>query len=290
MRITERQMLLNSARQVSLARSRVAKAAGPVSSGIEVARPSDDPARWAAGRRARVRTQSSGLRGRALSTSNARLSESERVFASIGDALSRARSLAVLSANATQNQQSRNATAKEIQALFQETILAANTRGLDGEYLLAGTSGDQPPFDAAGVFQGDANARTIETSEGNMLEVTITGAAFTAAVGVDIFAELSAFQTALETNDLVGIQNAIGAFDDGGHQISLGRAEIGGLQSLVDDAESARTEFELVLAEVHQRAVEVDPIAAASELALGAQALEAAQALAQRIIAVTQVG
>ncbi len=272
-----------------MARLRVSKAAGPVSSGIEVDRPSDDPARWAAGRRARVRTQSSELRGRALSTSNARLSESDRVLASAGDIMSRARQLAVLSANATQNQQSRNATAQEIKALFQEALLSANSRGLDGEYLLAGTNGDSPPFNPAGVYQGNANARTIETAEGNMLEVTITGTVFTAAAGIDIFAEISAFQTALETNDLVGIQNAIAAFDEGGHQVSLARAEVGGLQNLVDDAEDARTEFELVLAEVHQRAVEVDPIAAASELALGAQALEAAQALAQRIISITQV-
>ncbi len=289
MRITERRMLLDASRQISLARERVAQAAGPVSSGIEIDRPSDDPARWAAGRRSRVRKQGSELRGNALSTSNARLAESDRVLGAVGTILSRARELAVMSANATQNAESRNATAAEVSALFKEALLAANSRGLDGEYLLAGNRGDAPPFDITGAYLGDANARSIESAEGNVLEVTVTGTLFTAASGVDIFAELVAFETALGANDLTGIQNAIDAFDNGVHQVSLGRAEIGGLQTLVDDAENARIEFELVLAEVHQRAVEVDPIAAASELALGSQALQAAQALAQRIIDVTKV-
>lgn len=282
-------MLQQAARQVGLARERVASAAGPVSSGIEIDRPSDDPARWAAGRRARVRMQVNTLRGDAISGSNARLTESDRVFATMGTVLSRARELAVLGANASQNTQSRLATAGEVRALLGEALLASNSRGLDGEYLLAGTRGDAPPFDAAGVFQGDGNTHTIEAAEGNRLEVTVTGSLLTAASGIDVFAELRAFQLALEADDLTGIQNAIGALEEGIHQVSLGRAKIGGLQNSLDSAESARTEFELVLAEVHQRAVEVDPIAAASELALGAQALEAAQALTARIAQVIKV-
>ena len=289
MRITERRMLLQAARQVAHARERVASAAGPVSSGIEVDRPSDDPARWAAGRRARVRLQVGNLRENAISSSNARLSESDRVFSTVGTVLSRARELAVMAANASQNADSRKATAGEVTALLGEALLASNSRGLDGEYLLAGTMGDSPPFDMAGVYQGDANTRTIEVADGNRLEVTVTGSLFTAASGIDIFDELVKFRDALEADDLVGIQNAIGALEQGVHQVSLGRAQIGGLQNSLDSAEIARVDFEMVLAEVHQRAVEIDPIEAVSELALSSQALEAAQALTQRIAEVVKV-
>ncbi len=289
MRITERRMLLQSARQVAQARERVASAAGPVSSGIEVDRPSDDPARWAAGRRARVRLQVGNLRENAISSSNARLSESDRVFSTVGTVMSRARELAVMAANASQNADSRNATAGEVTALLGEALLASNSRGLDGEYLLAGTLGDNAPFDAAGVYQGDANTRSIEVADGNRLEVTVTGSLFTAASGIDIFDELVKFRDALEADDLLGIQNAIGALEQGVHQVSLGRAQIGGLQNSLDAAEIARVDFEMVLAEVHQRAVEIDPIEAVSELALSTQALEAAQALTQRIAEVVKV-
>ncbi len=288
MRITERRMLLQAARQVAQSRERVAVAAGPVSSGIEVDRPSDDPARWAAGRRARVRLQVSGLREKALSASNARLSESDRVFDTVGDVMSRARELAVLAANGAQNADARAATAGEVDALFGEALLAANSRGLDGEFLLAGHRGDNPPFDQNGVYQGDANARTIEAADGNRLEVTVTGTLFTAANGVDIFDELIQFRDALRADDLAGIQNAIGTLEEGIHQVNLGRAEIGGLQSSLDAAEIARVDFNMVLSEVHQRAVEIDPIEAASELALSTQALEAAQALTERIAQVVQ--
>lgn len=289
MRITERRMLEQAADQVSKARERVSGAAGPVSSGIDIERPSDDPARWAAGRRARARIQVSKLRGDAISSSNARLSESDRVFATVGTVLSRARELAVMSANASQNGNSRLATAGEVKALLGEALLAANSRGLDGEYLLAGSRGDQPPFDAAGIYQGDANQRTIEAAEGNRFVVTVTGSRFTAAEGIDVFTALTDFQTALENDDLAAIQTAIGELESGVHQVSLGRAEIGGLQNSLDSAESARVEFEMVLAEVHQRAVEIDPIEAASELALGAQALEAAQSLTSRIAEIIRI-
>ncbi|MCP4448136.1 MAG: hypothetical protein GY811_22785 [Myxococcales bacterium] len=288
MRITERRMLLQAARQVGQARERVAVAAGPVSSGIEVDRPSDDPARWAAGRRARVRLQVGDLREKAISASNARLSESDRVFGTVGHVVSRARELAVLGANGAQNADSRRATAGEVTALIGEALLAANSRGLDGEFLLAGRRGDNPPFDAAGVYQGDDSARTIEAAEGNRLLVTVTGSLFTAASGVDIFDEMVQFRDALLADDIPAIQNAIGALEEGVHQVSLGRAQIGGLQSSLDAAEIARVDFEMVLAEVHQRAVEIDPIEAASELALSTQALEAAQALTERIAQVVK--
>lgn len=288
MRITERRMLVQAARQVAKSRERVADAAGPMSSGIEVDRPSDDPARWAAGRRARVRLQVGDLREKAISASNARLSESDRVFGTVGNVMSRARELAVLAANGAQNAESRAATAGEVKALMGEALMAANSRGLDGEFLLAGTRGDNPPFDDTGVYQGDANARTIEAAEGNRLVVTVTGSLFTAASGVDLFDEITKFHDALIADDLTGIQNAIGGLEEGVHQVSLGRAQIGGLQSSLDAAEIARVDFELVLSEVHQRAVEIDPIEAASELALSSQALQAAQALTERIAQIVQ--
>ncbi len=288
MRITERRMLVQAASQVAKARERVAAASDPVSTGLDVAKPSDDPARWAAGRRAELRLQVGELREQAIGSSNSRLSESERAFSSVGEVVSRSRELAVLAANGAQNAESRLATSKEVTALLDAALVAANTRGSDGEYLLAGSRGENPPFDAAGVYQGDTNARTIEAAEGSRLAVTVTGTLFTAASGVDIFDELTKFRDALVADDLAGIQNAIGGLEQAVHQVSLGRAEIGGLQGSLDAAEIASADFEIVLSEIHQRAVEIDPIKAATELALSTQALQTAQALTERIAQVVQ--
>jgi flagellin-like hook-associated protein FlgL len=125
------------------------------------------------------------------------------------------------------------------------------------------------------VYQGDTNARTIEAAEGSRLAVTVTGTLFTAASGVDIFDEMTKFRDALLADDLIGIQDAIGTLEQAVRQVSLGRAEIGGLQSSLDSAENARRDF--------------DPIEAASELALSSQALQAAQALTERIAQVVKV-
>lgn len=289
MRITEKRMIEMASARLSSARSRVSKAAGPVSSGIEIDRPSDNPSRWAAGRRSRVRREISDLRGNVIAASQARLVESDRVFSTVGQALSRARQLAVMAANDTLDASDRKATAGEVSALLDEALLAANSRGMDGEYLLAGTRGDQAPFDASGNYVGDSNQRTVEAGEGNRLVVTMTGEHFTAARGVDIFSELQTFRAALEANDVATIRDSIGTLETGIHQVSMARAEVGGLEKSLDSAERTREEFELVLAEVHQRAVEVDPIAAASELSLGAQALEAAQALTARLSEIVRV-
>lgn len=278
-----------AAGSLSAARERVARSADQLSSGERVSRPSDDPAAWAAARRAdAARTLNDG-RGEAMALSEERLSLIDQTLGQVGTVLSRARELAVNASNQTLSPEARQAILLEVRGLRESALASANTRSSEGEYILAGSQGNQPAFDADGVYQGDDLTRSIETRDGGLLQtVTLSGNVLTADSGVDVFAAMSAFVTALEQNDQAGISAAIDTLDAAHRQVSSARAEGGTQASSLLVAKEAQQDLDHSLTALHARMIAADPIAAASELTQHSQSLEAAQNVAQRIIDLTR--
>jgi flagellar hook-associated protein 3 FlgL len=288
MRITEHRMVELASAGISSSRERVARAGDQLSSGERISRPSDDPAAWAAARRAEAaRTVNQG-RGMALGSVQDRLELVDNALDQIGSSMVRATELAVLAASETNDQVSLDVLAAEVHSLRQAVLAAANTRASDGEYILAGSLTDQQPFDADGVYHGDDAVRSIETHTGIQQPVTVSGAVLTAAAGVDIFAELDAFEAALRSNDRAGIERALGVIRTGHHQVSEARADGGGKSAALVAAQEDQAKLDVSLQALQGRLVGADPIAAATELAQHSNSLEAAQAVAQRIIELTR--
>lgn len=289
MRITEHRMVELASASLSASRERVARSGEQLSSGERVSRPSEDPDAWAAARRAdAARTVNEG-RGQALARSQDRLTQVDSALAQIGSALSRANELAVAAASDTVDPDSLAAIAVELRGLRLSALAAANSRASDGEYILAGNQSHVAPFDDDGVYQGDGAVRSIETQQSGIeQEVSVSGSVLTAAAGVDIFAELDAFAAALASNDRDAISAAIGALRDGHQQVSAARADGGAKSAALLAAEDDQRRLDGSLVALHSRLVGADPIAAASELAQHTQSLEAAQAVAQRIIELTR--
>src|SRR5262249_12445904 len=154
-----------------------------LATGERVARPSDDPAAWAAGKRAEAARTLNAGRGEALARSQDRLTQMDGALAAIGDSLQRARELAVMASNASMGPDGRTAIAGEVRGLRQSALAAANTRTADGEYIFSGSRSDQPAFDDTGVYQGDDLPLQIETQSGLEHPVTVTGARLTASAG-----------------------------------------------------------------------------------------------------------
>ena len=290
MRITETHMIKMASRNLMDARKRVAKAQTPVATGIRVAKPSDDPAAWAAGQRTEARLAFNESYGRTIASTKERMSGTERIFEQVGSALVRAKELSIQAANGSLGAVDRAAIAVEVRALRDGALGVANEQAVDGEYLLAGTRGDTVPFDATGVFQGDAIQRQAEISSSGRLVSIIPGERLTAANGVDVFAEFENFAVALETNDIVGIQAAVGSLDTAIEQTSRARTEIGAIVHSLTLADSAREDLDLVLAKIRNRLVEADPIIAASDLARGSAGLEAARVTASEIMELVRNG
>jgi flagellar hook-associated protein 3 FlgL len=285
MRITEGRMMDLAVAATTRAQAKVAADAATMSSGIRVARPSDDPAAWVDGERAAARRTVSEERGTSIARAGERLDATDGALATIGSVLARARELAVQGANDTYGADERVALALEVRELRAAALAAANSRGSDGEYLLAGSLGTTAPFDPAGIYMGDASSRSVESSESGTQVVTIPGSVLTAASGgVDIFAVLDGLDAAFTANDGPAIRAQLDGLDAGVRQVSAARSDGGALSAALGLADEARGTLELNLTSVISRAVEADAFAAAGQLSRSAQALEAARIVAANVI------
>ena len=289
MRITEHRMIELAASSISQGRERVQRSGEELQSGVRVSRPSQDPAAWAQARRAEAARQIGAGRSEVIARSQERLALADTALGTIGDAVTRARELAVTAASDTTSPEGLAAILAEVRELRQAAVAAGNTRATDGEYIFAGSRTDQPAFAPDGTFQGDDVTRSVETADGLSQTVTLSGAALTAAGGgVDVFAQLAALETALAANDHAGIGAAMEGLRAAGLQTSSARSEGGAHSSSLITADETQRTLDDSLVALETRLIGADPIAAASELAQHSQALEAAQVVASRIIELTK--
>jgi flagellar hook-associated protein 3 FlgL len=282
MRVTEARLLELSAAHLASARESLAKPIRELSSGARVDRPSVDPVAWAAGKRAEARLRITEGRGHALARSRDHLAEVDRALGVIGDVMARARELAILAGSDTYSADDRATVALELESLRNSAVGAANTRAPDGEYVLAGGSGDQPPFLADGSYVGDAGQREIELADGVSVHSTIPGSRLT-GTAIDVFAALNGLATALAANGADAIRSAVDDLDVSTRQVNRTRSEAGGLDAMLQRAEDARRDSEQALMDFVSRTVGSDSIDATQRLAAGANAMETAQRLGQRI-------
>lgn len=283
MRITANRMLDLAGQASSRAQADVGDLAAQVSSGLRVARPSDDPVAWAHARRLELRKTVSEGRGDGVALGRDQLQETDRALGSIGGVLAQAKELAVQAATANYNATDRAAMSQVITGMFQAARAAANTKTTSGEYLLAGMKSGAEPFDATGAYQGDSATRALESGEGPIDDATVPGSVLTAANGVDVLPALSRFAAALAANDLLGIQKSIDELSAAHGQVSRARTGVGSLVTVLDEADQARASLEDTLQGRIAGLTEIDVVTAAGELAQRSRALEAAQAVNSKL-------
>jgi flagellar hook-associated protein 3 FlgL len=286
MRITSSRMIDLAAASTSKNQSAVAAASAEVSSGMRVNTPSDDPAAWLAAQRTKLREALSQGTGAAVASSRDRLAVTDNALASLGDIVSQVRSLAIQGASDTYNAANRAGLGDQVRGLFHNALDAANARGNDGEYLLAGSASLTAPFDAAGAYQGDAAARAVPSDGSVTAGVTIPGTALTAASGVDILPLLDKVATALSTNDMTTLRGMFPDLDTAVQQVASSRTQTGSAMNVLDQATSARAVMEQDMTAAISKFVESDTVSAAGELAKASQALEVSRTVASHIVSV----
>lgn len=285
MRITGHHMMAAHAKNLAAAQEEVARLADQISSGKAVRRASDDPVAWAQARRDELRATLSRGRGDGLNLANDQLAETERALTTIGGAVAEARALAVQAANDSYGPIQRAMLATQVNGLFELALAAANSQDASGAYLLAGSQSATAPFDATGAYVGDASVRSIETSEGARGAASLAGTSLTAASGVDVLPALARLATALAADDRPNIALAIATLTDGNEQVSAARADIGAMAAVVREAQLGRGALEDRLTARISELIDVDVVAAATELAQGSHALEAAQLVSAKLTA-----
>jgi len=157
------------------------------------------------------------------------LSASESALTSVDNILSNTKALCVQMASGTAGADQRSAAAETLQNNLDEIVSLANTN-VAGNYIFSGTKTDIEPFDQDGTYNGDNNPFAIKISKNATVEIGGDGQ----AVFGTLFSTLTDLKTALQTNDVSGIQDAMGKLDTHLDDISGKISDIGSKSDRMD--------------------------------------------------------
>lgn len=290
MRITETRMLRLMSSQTMDTQSSIAKAGTQVSTGVAVQRPSDDPVRWADGMRTKLSMDRRDTHESTVERARDNLTRVDSALGDLVDGMSRIRELAILGGSDSYDASGRTAAAIEVGTLFESMLASANVRSIDGEYLLAGSNSDVPPFDPTGAYTGNDVARTIEVNDGTLKQAGVTGTVLTAAEGVDVFGIITGVQAALEANDANATRGFLDDLVTSLEQLAHAHAEAGVTANSLDLSLGTLDDLEVSLAQSFEGSIGADPIEAATWLANLSNELEASRVVSERIVSLMSLG
>ena len=161
--------------------------------------------------------------GRNITFGKTWLTASETALRNVQTLVSDTKTLAVQMSTATMGSAERDSAAENVQNTLEEIVSLANT-DVGGRFIFAGSNTDTAPFAVDGTYSGDSNPFTIKVGQVTTVDVGKDGEAVFKSTGLDIFQTLTDLKTALENNEVGGIQDAIGElgafFDSMNTQIS----------------------------------------------------------------------
>lgn len=282
MRVTDSQAFEAMRRQVGQARSNTMKAQEQASSGLKVARPSDDPVAAAAARRQNAYKVFADSAAKNADVANDHLSASDQALSDAVQSLSDARAAAVGGSTSSVTDENRRALAVEVRRIREAMLNTANTN-VGGKYVFAGYRDQQAPFDASGTFVGDDSVREIETLPGVRQKASVSGTAAFGEAGNDVFSVLDKLATDLESGNVDGIRGAITSIDQASARAFTAQAQVGAMMNTATMARTLSERHAFNATNEISRLTEVDEFEAATNLVKARSALDAAVAVAQQI-------
>jgi flagellar hook-associated protein 3 FlgL len=153
---------------------------------------------------------------------NSWLNAAESALTNVEEILSDTKALCVQMASGTVGSDQRSAAAETVQNNLEEIVSLANT-DVAGNYIFSGSKTDTLPFEQGGTYNGDNSAFSIKISENSTIEIGSDGE----AVFGTVFSTLADLKTALESNDVSGIQDAMDKLDTHFDDISSKISDVG---------------------------------------------------------------
>ena len=256
------------------------------STGLRVAKPSDDPVAVAG-----IMQSSSELRALEqyrtnVDTGQARLDIEDSVLDQLGNALTRARELALSQAGDPADAQSRATTKVEIDGLIDFATDLGNTQ-LSGIYIFGGQYADSPPFvaGASDPARPPSGSFQVEIGTGNVLETNHSAQeVFLDSDAIDAMRELS---TALDNDDPQQVQAATTRLDAAFQNVQELVGDLGARMTQLDVTGSNLDALEVTLQTFRSDLGDADMAEAVTELVNRQGALEAAMLANSRIMNIT---
>lgn len=284
MRIADSTRLESILRDTASLQRQLLDASKQASSGSRLSSPSSDPV--GAAQLVRIQAsldQAEGFRS-VMRTARGDLELAESSLDSAHGLVDRMHEIALQAANGALTAQDRSTLSAEVRQLKQELVGIANQKGSIG-YLFAGTLDQQAPFAADGTFHGNALDRVAQVGPGQSMVVGANGAlGFTALGGRNVFTDVDALATALDTNDQAACSQCVYNLDASGRQILAARADAGTKLARMDTAEEAHAQAVLTLSAQRHAVADVDPAEAFTRLSALENGLQLSISVARSLL------
>jgi len=283
MRITDSSAYAALNKRLSAARVDVADAMERASSGVKVAKPSDDPVAYAAARRENNKRALADAGVRATELATTHLTGADEALASATDTIAHAKELALQGASASLGADQRKDLAQQVRQLRDQMISLGNTQ-VAGSFVFGGFKDETPPFDPLGQFVGDSNVKEVSAYPGLKASASLPGEqAFGTSAGNNVFSTLDQLATALENNDQAGARSHIDGLDNDEKRMLAARSRLGSMMNGVSTAQSVADRYSYSAKNEAARLTEADQVSAVTDLLKAKSALDAALAVAQQM-------
>lgn len=220
------------------------------------------------------------------------LAAAESALTQVSDLISATKALCIEMATATKGAPERAAAAATIQNAFDEIVTLANSE-INGQYIFSGSRTDTAAFSQGGVYSGDNRAFTVRIGRDASAEVGFDGEAVFQPSGAgaadDIFQTLSDLKTALENNNVSGIQEAATRLDSHNDNVSSTISDIGSRAIRVEIKKRMFQDLKSTNTERLSMLEDADITEAIMNLKAKEVAYQAALASAARVLAVSLV-
>jgi flagellar hook-associated protein 3 FlgL len=282
MRVTENSLYGNAQYLLGKGRERVDKASNDIASGLRVSHPGDDPAAAALDVELKAELSRHVSQQAALGSSITELNAADSALGSITDSVRRAYELSMQVGSDTYSEVNRQQAAIEVDGLFQQVVAQLNTK-VGNRFIFGGTQDDAPAYLEDGTYMGDDGEHRVEVAPGLTETVSVgMDKLIRDPEGVDVLGTLSAVSQAMKAGDGNAIRSLSGTLMKGFDQVLAGRVKAGATTNLLEMAVNASQTLQDAATKNKSSLVDTDIIEAASRLALGQRALDAAMAAATK--------
>jgi len=248
MRITQNMMLRNSIQHINDNRERMNEIHSRIASQKKVEKPSDDPAAFSRSSRFRSAFNQNEQMLKNLADADSWMQTSSQALDQLYEYSVQAKGLAQQGADGKSDAELRAALAQSARGILEEAVALANTQYL-GKSIFAGTATtNTTPFTlAADVVTYTGNDASISrvVTENMPVTINVSGQQI---MDSGIFTALTDLVTALEANDVPGIQTALQEINDSSEDVLTVATNFASQQSTLDLIETRLTASNLKLA------------------------------------------
>lgn len=284
MRITAQMIVDSAIKQMEENRRRLMDAQVKISTNRSFTKPSEDPLGAAKAMEINSILERLDQYDRSVDSATAFLDETEKALNGAYDLVTEAWEISLSNAS-TGDAQGRQIAANQIALIRDQLLNEANSK-IGNRYVFGGYETGSAPFDSSGAYNGDSGSIQVRIGPSSTLAINFAGDVVFkgTAGGVDIFGALEDLQTALETNDTAGIEQARAELSMAIEQIVDYQTQVGVRVKRLEQAKDELAETRFQMSDLLSDTVGVDLTRVSAELAAQRTVFEASVAATSQVL------